>query len=126
MSQKLDSLFMVLVLGLLAILSTSAHASPKCLKDQKPFGLSGDTVSWTMSVGRESECIQGLRWSYMQIYSVVLLKAPTEGKIEIVGFGFRYFPYFESHESDSFTLVIVGKNRREPGQSTLQIAVSRS
>jgi hypothetical protein len=79
-----------------------------------------------MSVTGASECIQGLRWSYMQIYSVVLLKAPTLGKIEIVGSGFRYFADSESHETDSFTLVVVGKNRREPGQSTLQIAVNRS
>src|SRR5437016_12388221 len=80
-----------MVLGLLAVLSASAHASPKCLKDQKPFALAEDTVSWTMSVAPGSECIQGLRWSYMQIYSVLVSKAPTKGKIAIVGSGFRHF-----------------------------------
>src|SRR5271168_2275413 len=33
----------------------------------------------------------GLRWSYMQIFSVSVSKPPTKGKIVIVGPGFRYF-----------------------------------
>ena len=123
MFQKLEGPFMVL--GFLAILCASAHASPKCVKGQKPFTLSGDTVRWTMSVAPGSECIQGLRWSYMQIYSVLVSKAPTKGKIAIVGSGFRYFADSENHEADSFTLVVVGKNRHDPGKSTLEIAVKR-
>src|SRR5256885_11885789 len=74
MFRKLESPFMVL--GFLAVLCVSAHASPKCAKGQKPFALSGDTISWTMTIAPGSECIQGLRWSYMQIYSVLLSKAP--------------------------------------------------
>jgi hypothetical protein len=104
-------------------LGVSAHASPRCLKDQKPFALADDFVSWTMSAAPGSECIQGLRWSYMQIYSVSVLKAPTKGKLVIVGPGFRYFADSESHEADSFTLVVLGKNRRDTGTSTLNIAV---
>ena len=121
MSRKLDSLFVAV--GFLAVLNLSAHASPKCLKGQKPFALAEDTVSWDMSVAPGSECIQGLRWSYMQIYSVLVSKAPTKGKLAIVGSGFRYFADSENHEADSFTLIIVGKNRHDPGISTLEIAV---
>jgi hypothetical protein len=123
MSRKLDSLFTAI--GFLAFLSLSAHASPACLKDQKPFALADDTISWTMSAAPGSECIQGLRWSYMQIYSVSVLKAPTKGKIVIVGSGFRYFADSENHEADRFTLEIVGKNRRDIGKSTLEISVKR-
>ena len=90
MSRVLDTLLMAIcfmaALGVLA-----AHASPPCLKDHKPFALADDFVSWTMSAAPGSECIQGLRWSYMQIYSVLVLKAPTKGKLVIVGSGFRYF-----------------------------------
>ena len=107
----------------MAVLSVSAHATPNCLKDQKPFALAEDTVSWTMSAAPGSECIQGLRWSYMQIYSVLVLKAPTKGKLVIVGSGFRYFADPESHEADNFTLVVFGKNRRDTGKSILDIAV---
>jgi len=124
MTRTLDRLF--LAVGFLAVLGVSADASPNCLKDQKPFALTDDVVSWTMSAAPGSECIQGLRWSYMQIYSVLVLKAPTKGKLEIVGSGFRYFADSESHEEDSFTLVVIGKNRRDEGESVLDVAVKHS
>jgi hypothetical protein len=124
MSRTLDRL--VLVIGFLAVLGASAHASPSCLKDQKPFALADDVVSWTMSAAPGSECLQGLRWSYMQIYSVLILKAPKKGKLVIVGSGFRYFADSESHEEDNFTLVVIGKNRRDEGESVLDVAVKHS
>ena len=121
MSRTLDRLLMAI--GFMAALGVSAHASPRCLKDHKPFALTDDFVSWTMSAEPGSECIQGLRWSYMQIYSVLVLKAPTKGKLVIVGSGFRYFGDSDSHEADNFTLVVFGKNRHDPGKSILDIAV---
>jgi hypothetical protein len=121
MPRRLASLF--IVIGFMAILTVSAHASPNCLKNQKPFALAEDTIIWTMYAAPGSECIQGLRWSFMQIDSVVVSKAPTKGKIGIVGYGFRYFANSQNYEADSFTLVVVGKNRRDPGKSTLQIVV---
>ena len=114
-----------MAIGFMAALVVSASASPRCLKDQTPFALADDFVSWTMSAAPGSECIQGLRWSYMQIYSVLVLKAPTKGKLVIVGSGFRYFADSESREADSFTLVVFGKNRHDPGKSILDIAVKR-
>src|ERR1700688_5007010 len=121
MLRRLDSLFIAICF--MAILTVSAHASPNCLKNQKPFALAGDVIIWTMYAAPGSECIQGLRWSFMQIDSVLVSKAPTKGKIGIVGYGFRYFADSQNYEADSFTLVVVGKNRRDPGKSTLQIVV---
>ena len=121
MPRKLDSLFIAICF--MAILTVSAHASPNCLKNQKPFALAEDTIIWTMYAAPGSECIQGLRWSFMQIDSVVVSKAPTKGKIGIVGYGFRYFANSKNYEADSFTLVVVGKNKRDPGKSTLEIVV---
>ncbi|HEV7442890.1 MAG TPA: hypothetical protein VGO18_09880 [Steroidobacteraceae bacterium] len=121
MSRKLDNL--LIAIGFIAALSVSAHASPACLKgDQKPFALTEDTVTWTMSAPG-SECIQGLRWSYMQIYSVEVSKAPTKGRLVLLGSGFRYFADSENHAADSFTLVIDGKNRHDLGKSTLEVVV---
>ena len=121
MLRKLESLF--IAIGVIAILTVPGHASPNCLRYQKPFALAEDTIAWTMYAAPGSECIQGLRWSYMQIYSVVVSKAPTKGKIGIVGPGFRYFAGSQSYEADTFTLVVLGKNRRDPGKSTLEIVV---
>jgi hypothetical protein len=121
MLRKLESLF--IAIGVIAILTVPGHASPNCLRYQKPFALAEDTIAWTMYAAPGSECIQGLRWSYMQIFSVSVSKPPTKGKIVIVGPGFRYFADSEHYEGDSFTLEVVGKNRRDPGKSTLEIVV---
>ena len=114
-----------IAIGLMATLPVSAQASPNCLNKQKPFALTEDTIIWTMYAAPGSECIQGLRWSYMQIYSVSVSKAPTKGKIGIFGSGFRYFADSQNYEADSFTLVVVGKNRHDAGKSTLEIVVKR-
>lgn len=123
MFRKTHSLF--IAISFTIVLGVSAHASPRCVEDQKPFALAGDTTIWTMYAAPGSDCIQGLRWSYMQIYTVSVLKAPTKGKIVIVGPGFRYFAASKDYEADSFTLEVVGKNRRDPGKSTLEIVVKR-
>jgi hypothetical protein len=123
MSRTLDRL--LLALGFMAALTVSAYASPTCLKDKQAFALEDDFVSWTMSAAPGSECIQGLRWSYMQIYSVLVLKPPTRGKLVIVGSGFRYVADSANREADNFTLVVFGKNRFEPGKSILDITVKR-
>jgi len=122
MSRTLGRL--LIAIGFVAALGVSADASPRCVKDQKPFELTDDIVSWTMSAAPGSECIQGLRSSYMQIYSVLILKAPTKGKLVIVGSGFQYFADSESHEADKFTLVVFGKNRHTTGESVLDISVN--
>jgi hypothetical protein len=121
MSRKLGRL--LAAIGCMAFLTVSADASPACFKEKKAFALTDDFVSWSMSAAPGSECIQGLRWSYMQIYSVLVLKAPTRGKLVIVGSGFRYSADSESHEADSFTLVVFGKNRHDAGKSILDIEV---
>src|SRR5947208_2096831 len=112
MSQKLDRISVTI--AFLAFISSSALASPNCLKDQTPFELAGDTVEWTMAAAPGSECIQGLRWPYMQIYGVsmrklrqkagLLLSDPDSGIAN------------ENQEADSFTLVVLGRNRRDPGK----------
>lgn len=112
-------------IGIIASLTIPAHASPACVKGEKPFALAGDTMVWTIHAGPGFECIQGLRWSYMQISNVSVSKAPTKGKVVIVGYGFRYFAAAKDADGDSFTLVVEGKNKRDPGKSTLQIVVKR-
>jgi hypothetical protein len=108
---------------LLANLSISAGASPNCLSDQQPYALTDDIVNYTMTIAPGGECIQGLRWSYMQIEFVSILGAPKNGKAVVVGSGFRYFANPEFKGSDSFTVVVSGINRKTPGNSILQIEV---
>ncbi|MCS3765046.1 hypothetical protein [Bradyrhizobium centrosematis] len=102
----------------------AAHASPLCIKERTPFALSHDTVRWTMSIAPGAECIQGLRWSYMQIFNASVVSAPSRGQLAVVGSGFRYSAENETRGTDKFTLLISGKNRHDSGTSTLEVEVN--
>ena len=78
-----------------------------------------------MTIAPGADCIQGLRWSTMQIYSVSIAEGPSSGELKLVGPGFRYFAKPDFSGTDKFTLVVVGKNRHDVGTSTVQITVSR-
>jgi hypothetical protein len=108
-----------------AVAPAPASASPNCLKDQKAFNLAGDSIEYSMTLAPGAECIQGLRWSYMQIYAVWVLEKPKSGELVMVGPGFRYFAKPDFSGTDKFSLVVVGKNRHEEGFSTVEIKVSR-
>ncbi|AWL99638.1 hypothetical protein [Bradyrhizobium amphicarpaeae] len=102
----------------------AAQASPLCIKDRTPFALSQDTVKWTMSIAPGADCIQGLRWSYMQIFDVSVVSGPSQGELAVVGSGFRYSAKNETRGTDKFTLLISGKNRHDAGTSTLEVEVN--
>ena len=111
---------------LLALFSAPAKATPNCLKDNQAYKLAGDTIAWSMTIAPGDDCMQGLRWSTMQIYSVSIAEKPKSGGLVLVGPGFRYFAKPDFNGIDSFILVVVGKNRHEEGSSTVEITVSRS
>jgi hypothetical protein len=121
MPRKIGSL--LLGIGLVAVMNLPAHASPACVKDPSPPLLQHDFVNWTIAAKPGFECIQGLRWSYMQIDGIMVLQPPTKGKLVFVGYGFRYFADPDSHGTDSFVLVITGKNRHDAGETILDVAV---
>lgn len=119
-------LICTLIAGMCVVaLGAGAQATPNCMRDIKPYKLAGDTMEWTMTITPGNECIQGLRWSTMQIYSLTIAEKPANGELVLVGPGFRYFARSDFSEPDKFTLIVVGKNRFEEGTSTLQITVSK-
>lgn len=115
----------VMALGVGIFATASAGASPSCLRDHKPYKLDFDTIEWSMTIAPGAECIQGLRWSTMQVYWVNVAKQPKNGEIVIVGSGFRYIAKPDFSGTDKFTLTVVGKNRRTEGASTVEVTVSR-
>jgi hypothetical protein len=123
MSRIYNWAFVTLMLSALA--QAPASASPNCLKDHKAFNLVGDSIEYSMTIAPGAECIQGLRWSYMQIYAVWVLEKPKGGDLVMVGPAFRYFAKPGFSGTDRFSLVVVGKNRHEEGYSTVEITVSR-
>lgn len=119
--------FSASIAAMLMLLASASEtkATPNCLRDNKPYKLAGDTMEWSMTIAAGADCIQGLRWSTMQIYSVSVVEKPKSGELVMVGPGFRYFAKPDFSGTDKFTLVVVGKNRRDEGTSTIQITVSR-
>jgi hypothetical protein len=95
------------------------------MRDIKPYKLAGDTMEWSMTIAPGADCIQGLRWSTMQIYSVSISEKPSNGELVLVGPGFRYFAKPDFSGTDKFTLVVVGKNRHDEGTSTVQVTISK-
>jgi hypothetical protein len=105
-------------------LNAAASASPTCVsQDKQPFELAGDTIRWAMTIAPGGDCIQGVRWSYMQIYDVSVVAAPKNGKIVMEGIGFRYYADPKFQGTDSFTLAVTGMNKKSPGRSYVQIEV---
>lgn len=112
------------VLPLLVVAFGPAQATPNCLRDNQPYKLAGDTIDWSMTIKPGANCIQGLRWSTMQIYNVSIAEEPKGGELKLVGPGFRYFAKSDFGGSDSFALVVIGKNRRDEGRSVIHIKVT--
>lgn len=112
----------------LAVLASSAaaNATPNCMRDIKPYKLAGDIMEWSMTIAPGADCIQGLRWSTMQIYNVSVAEKPRNGELVLVGPGFRYFAKSDFSGTDAFTLIVSGKNRHDVGTSTVQVTISRS
>ena len=113
-----------IALVLSALFPTVAHATPNCLKEHGPFKLAGDSIEYAMSIAPGADCIQGLRFATMQIYSVQILEKPRAGELVMVGTGFRYFAKPGFAGTDKFSLYVVGKNLREEGFSKVEITVS--
>jgi len=118
--------FLTMSIGFAMLIASTfqACATQTCVREKQPFALSSDTMHWTMSIGAGEDCIQGLRWSYMQIYEVTIVDAPSKGKLVMVGPGFRYIASeSDDQATDRFTLLVSGKNRHDPGKSILEIEV---
>jgi hypothetical protein len=120
--------FSAAIAATLVLLASASEtkATPNCLRDIKPYRLAGDTMEWSMTIAPGADCIQGLRWSTMQIYKVEVTEKPKSGEIVLVGPGFRYFAKPNFSGTDRFTLLVVGKNRHDEGTSTVEVTVSRA
>jgi hypothetical protein len=95
------------------------------MRDIQPYRLAGDNMQWSMTIKPGADCIQGLRWSTMQIYSISVSEKPKMGDLVLIGPGFRYFAKPDFNGTDTFTIVINGKSRHDIGVSTVQITISR-
>jgi hypothetical protein len=77
-----------------------------------------------MTISPGTRLHPGFALATMQIYSVRILEKPKVGEPVMVGTGFRYVVKPGFAGTDKFTLMVVGKNLREEGSSSVEITVS--
>jgi hypothetical protein len=109
---------------LLGAAVTPAGATLSCIYQPVPFELASDIVTWSMKIEAGHECIQGLRWSTMQIENVSIETQPKSGRVVLVGPGFRYYANSDAKVADSFEISVIGTRIKSHGRSTIKIEVS--
>jgi hypothetical protein len=116
--------FYALFALILGVLLAGPVKATNCLAEHRAFKLSGDSIEYAMAISPGADCLQGLRFSTMQIYAVWVLEPPKSGELVMVGPAFRYYANPNFSGTDKFSLVVVGKNVHEEGYSTVEITVS--
>jgi len=99
-------------------------AAGECLEHPLPFKMEGDTVTWPITVVAGDQCVEGLRYSTMQITDVSIAVRPVSGRLQLSGPSFRYFALPDFQGTDTFTITVKGTNRSLPGFSTIKVDVT--
>jgi hypothetical protein len=110
--------------ALLPLLGGQGASAQTCFVNAPQYRLSGDTVSWEMTVSEDRSCIKGVRFAKFQFDGLALISLPRFGKVELLGAGFRYSPKAEFRGKDSFSLRVDGVVDGKRGSSTIEVIVS--
>jgi hypothetical protein len=100
-----------------------AYAS-ECVVSGPRYGLTSDTVDWSIKIGSGESCVRGLRFNNVAIESVKLVSPPQAGQVTLLGPGFTYSAKSNYEGGDSFTIALSGTINRSKGSSTIRITVS--
>jgi hypothetical protein len=105
-------------------LSTRAAYATECVVSGPRYGLTSDTVDWSMKIGSGQSCIRGLRFNNMAIERVRLVSPPQTGHVTLLGPGFTYAAKSDYEGRDAFAVAVSGTINRVRGSSTIRITVS--
>ena len=111
-----------LVIGL-AIWSHGVFAQT-CATQAPRYGLTSDTVDWSIQVASGQSCVRGLRSGNIVLEKVSLTSPPKSGNVQLVGPGFRYTGNPGFHGEDSFIIEVSGLAGKVRGTSTIRVVVS--
>lgn len=115
----------VILAAAIFLLSVKAGlAAGSCIHRPVPFKLEDDTVTWPITIVAGDQCVEGLRYSTMQISEVSIAVPPVSGRLELSGPSFRYFALPDFKGVDTFTVTVRGTNRSLPGFSTIKVDVT--
>jgi hypothetical protein len=95
----------------------------ECVVSGPRYGLTSDTVDWSIKIDSGQTCVRGLRFNDVAIQSVKLVSPPQAGQVTLLGPGFTYSAKSNYEGRDSFTVEVSGIIRRTKGRSTIRITV---
>ena len=104
----------------LGILSTSADA---CVLKAPRYQLASDTVRWSLELSGGETCIRGVRFSNVVVDKLMVISAPHNGRVTLLGSGFSYKAARDFQGPDFFSLVVSGATNKVPGSSTIEVEV---
>ena len=87
------------------------------------YGLTSDTVDWTLTIASGQFCTQGLRLRTTAVDTVTITEVARHGQVVVRGSGFEYRADPNYKGDDSFEFAISGLNVKVPGNSTIRVQV---
>ena len=111
-----------LLLGLLGDFRGAAAQS--CVVQAARYNLSADSVDWSIKITSGRSCVGGVRFGNVEIEGVKLVSRPQFGQVVLEGPGFRYTSKPNYSGPDSFSLAVVGRINKVPGNSTIHVTVA--
>ena len=88
------------------------------------YTLSSDEVIWSMTIGSGQSCTRGFRFNTVIIEDLQLISAPQNGQVTLHGPGFSYKANPDFHGEDSFTVTVLGSQRKLRGMSMIRVVIS--
>jgi len=107
----------------LAFAALLSPAQAGCMVRPQPYKLQSDTVHWSFTIAAGSQCIQGVRSNAVILENLEVVDQPKNGRIALVGPGFRYSATTEPG-TDSFELSVTGTAVRLRGNSHIIVDVA--
>ena len=112
------------IVPFLCLLCGHGASAQTCLVDAPRYSLTGDTVSWVMTIASGRSCLHGVRFANVQFERLELLSPPQSGVVELQGSGFIYSPAADFRGEDSFSLGVLGVIKGKRGNSTIKVVVT--
>ena len=107
-----------LLLGMVSVKAgTCTVQGPQPLLDSRP-------VEWAFEIASGQSCVRGLRSGAMLLDSVSISAPAKVGEATVQGYSFTYRAPRNFKGEDSFSVTMVGANRRIRGNSIIQVNVS--
>jgi hypothetical protein len=108
----------------LLLLGIGCASAQSCRLTINKYGLSTDSVDWSMRIVAGRSCIGGFRVGDVTIENISVIAPPTSGEVTLKGPGFTYKAKPNFQGRDSFAVMVSGSYRKVPGLSIVRVLIS--